>query len=362
MRFPVKARLTAIGWAASFALVSACSARTPENGSLTDYLIQDVCVDATDKAIPNDPATCLRKRNLTVGEGLPYILTDYDRPTGQTFQATGSIPVRGMNGKPLVLILKSLEGSFRSDYTFNFRPERDAFDLIDVTSSKYASIIRTFDGGCSDQVFSHDGSRASLADRAGGWILFPLGSAPSAWPRVQSVNHVTYRMPLSDRGEACRDNHAGGLTRWGSPTLTEFESGKSLSAIRSDHFASANLDQTENSLERNYFTREYGLTRWEAWQTLAYCQKTLGVSSSSCRPEDPANPWFGRCTILKEETTGHAGLAIFGGQSWVRVMCRDQTHFIALRTPQKFLNDMIANGSGLTDIDYIGTENGDPPS
>lgn len=355
-------RLTALAGTISCAMVSACSAQAPEQGSLTDYLIQDVCVDGSDRALPSDPATCPRKRNLKVGEGLFYILTDYDSATGQSFQATSSIPVRGANGKLLILIVKSLEGSFGTGYTFNFRPERDAFDLIDVSNSKYASIIRTFDGGCFDQVFSHDGSRTTLANRAGGWILFPLESAPGAWPRVQSVNHMTYRMQLSDRGEACRDNHASGLTRWVNPALTIFESGKSLIAIRSDHFASGNLDQAENSFERNYFTREYGLTRWEAWQTLAYCQKTLGVSSPRCRPEDPANPWLGRCTKLKDETTGHPGSAIIGGQSWVRVMCRDQTHFIPLRFQQKFLNGMIANGSGQADIDYVATENGDRPS
>jgi hypothetical protein len=358
MKVLTKVRLAAFAAIGCCGMVSTCSAQVPEQTSLTDYLIQDVCVDASDRVLADDPATCPAKRNLKIGEGLPYLLTDYDRATGQTFQAVGSVPVQGPDGQRRILIVKSLEGSFGPGYTFNFRPERDAFDLIDISSSRYASVIRTFDGGCYDQMFSHDGSKATFANRAGGWILFPLQPAPAAWQRIQSVNHMTYRMQLSDRGEACRDNHASGLTRWVSPAKTYFESGKSLNAIRSDHFASANLDQAENSFERNYFTREYGLTRWEAWQTLAYCQKTQGIESPNCRPGDTANPWFGRCQALKDETTGQAGSATIGGQSWVRVMCRDQTHFIALKSQQKFLSSAIANGNGQRDIDYVATKNG----
>ena len=115
------------------------------------------------------------------------------------------------------------------------------------------------------------------------------------------------------------------------------------------------MTQPENSFERYYFTREYGLTRWEAWQTLAYCQKTLGSADARCRPADPANPWHTRCTTLKEATSGRAGIANFGGQAWVQIFCRDQTHHIALKRPQLFLSADVGRGSGVVDIDFRGT-------
>ena len=162
-------------------------------------------------------------------------------------------------------------------------------------------------------------------------------------------------MQLSPRKGVCADNHAAGITSWTKPERYRFKSGKALTAIRSDHFAAANLKQAENSFERNYFTREYGLTRWEAWQTLAYCQKTLGKADARCRPADPANPWHGRCTELKEPTTGLAGVAQLGGQAWVRIFCRDQTHYIPLNRPQLFLSPKVGRGLGVVDIDYAGT-------
>jgi hypothetical protein len=325
------------------------------SAELMDYLVQDVCVDPKGTPIASDPASCDRRRNLRPGEPQLYIMTDYDRKTGATFQASSSLPVRGTDGHVMVLLVKSLEGSFSPNYHFSFLAARDAFDLIDVSHSAYASIVRTFDGRCLDQVFSRNGSRKNLVDRSGGWVLFPLHPAPSAWSRTQWLKLTTWRMQLSPKKGVCADNHAAGITSWTSPARYTFESGKTLTAIRSDHFAAANLRQSENSLERTYFTREYGLTRWEAWQTRAYCQKTLGRMDVRCRPDDPANPWQSHCSVLREPTTGLIGVGYFGGQEWVRTYCRDQTHYISLKRPQLFLSADVGRGYGVMDVDFART-------
>ena len=350
---------TAAALFAGIALATGCSAKT-EASPLIDFLIQDVCTDAQGQPQPGDPASCARHRDAAPGDAISYLLTDLDRPSGQTFQAISSIPVVGSDGGTLILVVKSLQGSFTPDYRFNFDPKRDAFDLIDTGKSRFASIVRTFDGGCGDQVFSHSGSRQTLAERAGGWILFPASADPATWPASQSLRHMTFRMQLADRGLACRDNQALGLTTWARPAATLFESGKQLIAIRSDHFAAEDLSQAENSFERNYFTREYGLTRWEAWQTLAYCEKTLGSGDVRCQPENVANPWHGRCVNLKEKTTQRSGVAIIGNQTWVRVQCRDQTNVIALTSPQLFAADGIAEGNDVDDVDFDATRRGKP--
>lgn len=341
------------------ALVTGCSAQT-EASPLIDFLLQDVCVDGEDRPQAGDPTNCDRHRNVAPGEKISYLLTDLDLPSGQTFQAVSSVPVVGSDGSKLILVVKSLQGSFTPDYRFNFDPRRDAFDLIDTSKSRFASIVRTFDGGCGDQVFSHSGSRQTLAERAGGWILFPANADTAKWPASQSLRHMTYRMQLADRGAVCRDNQALGLTSWTKPAATIFESGKQLLAIRSDHFAAANLSQAENSFERNYFTREYGLTRWEAWQTLAYCEKTLGSGDARCQPENAANPWHGRCEKLKENSTQRSGVTIIGNQTWVRVQCRDQTNVIQLRSPQLFVAEGIAEANNVDDIDFEATRRGEP--
>lgn len=333
-----------------------CSAEAATEGQPIDYLVQDVCLNEQGQAIAGDPAECPRRRDLRVGEPQRYILTDLDRASGTTFQAASSVPVREADGHLMIVVIKNLEGGFKPDYRFSFSQARDAFDLIDVSHSGYASIVRTFDGGCFDQIFSRNGSRRSLDDRAGGWVLFPVGSDPATWPAKGSLNLTTWRMQLTPGKAACADNKAAGVTTWEKPAPFTFESGKKLTAIRSDHFAAADLSQAENSFERNYFTTQYGLTRWEAWQTLAYCQKTLSELSPACRPADPANPWHARCTSLKEATTGLAGVAQIGGQTWVRMACRDQTNYIALERPQLFLSPAVGRGFDVTDIDHELTE------
>lgn len=336
-------------------LIFGCSAAAAPDADLMDYLVQDVCIGPGSGPIEGDPAKCARHRNIAIGEPQTYVMTDYDRRTGATFQASSSIPVRGTHGHLMVLLIKNLKGSFNPNYRFTFVPARDAFDLIDVRHSGYASIIRTFDGGCFDQVFSRNGSRKNLTDRSRGWVLFPLSPAPSAWPRTQALKLTTWRMQLTPMKGVCTDNHAAGVTSWNKPARYTFESGKTLTAIRSDHFAAADLHQPENSFERTYFTREYGLTRWEAWQTRVYCQRTVGQAHSRCRPDDPAHPSLARCSVLKEPSTGLPGVAFFGGQEWVRTDCRDQTHFIPLKRAQLFLSPEVGRGSGLLDIDYRGT-------
>ena len=347
------------GWrtalAAATLIVLGCSPGAAQEGEATDFLIQDVCVDAAGRAIAGDPATCARHRDLRIGEPQRYLLTDLDRASGTTFQASSSVPVLGTNGRTMVLLIKNLAGSFRPDYRFSFAPGRDAFDLVDISHSRFASTVRTFDGGCFDQILSRNGSRRTLADRSGGWILFPLRPRPDSWPRQQSMKLTTYRMQLTPKKGMCASNQGAGVTAWEKPAPYTFESGKSLRAIRTDHFAAADLAQAENSFERSYFTREYGLTRWEAWQTLAYCQKTLGKADPRCRPSDPANPWHARCTTLKEASSGRPGILRLGGQTWVRMFCRDQTHYIKLDRPQVFLSPRVARDLGVVDIDYAGT-------
>lgn len=322
--------------------------------ALLDYLIQDVCVDANQRVISGDPATCPTHRNVAVGEKLPFVLTDFDRSAGISLSAVSSIPVRAADGATLVLVSKNLQGRYTRDFTFSFSPGRDAFDLIDVSSSHYASIVRTFDGGCFDQIFSRNGKAEGMADRAGGWILFPRPGAPSDLPTSGSVLLKTYRMQVSPGPPQCANNQATGITFWTKPTSYTFETGKTLSALRTDHFAAADLAQPVNSFERFYFTREYGMTRWESWWTVAHCRATLGAQSPRC-DQAAANPLRARCAVLKLPSNVVSGLERWGGQDWVRMDCRDTTRYVALDRPHLPLTPEVARGGGLVDIDYAAT-------
>ena len=317
---------------------------------MADYLIQDVCVDELDRAISRDPASCPSHRNIEVGEPTPYILTDFDRQRAVAYQSVNSVPVIGTDGTRKVLVRKSLSPGFSSGKRLGFSPKTDAFDLIDLNHSSYASVIRTFDGGCLDQIFSRSNRATSLNERAGAWVLFPLSPPPKQWPHVKWTQVTTWRIQLSPAPAACATNHATGITSWYAPALVRFESGKSLTAIRSDHYAAADLGQPENSFERFYFTREYGLSRWESWWTLAHCRKKLGRDSVRCTTS-VRNPLDARCRTHSAVGKPSA-IEIYGGQPWIRMDCRDLTRWIALTSPQLALSPQEANQNGVKDIDY----------
>jgi len=322
--------------------------------ALLDYLIQNVCVDANQRAVSGDPAVCPSHRNVEMGEKIPFVVTDFDHALGTSLSAVSSIPVRATDGATLVLVSKSLEGRYTPDFNFSFSRGRDAFDLIDISNSQYASIVRTFDGGCFDQVFSRNGKARGMANRAGGWILFPRTASPSALPGSGSLRLRTYRMQVSAGPPQCADNDASGITHWTKPTSYTFETGKTLAALRTDHFAAADLAQPSNSFERFYFTRAYGMTRWESWWTVAHCHASLGANSPRCG-QTPANPLRTRCAVLKLPGNVTSGIEQWGGQDWVRMDCRDTTRYVALKRPHLPLSSDVARGDGLVDIDYAAT-------
>ncbi len=108
---------------------------------------------------------------------------------------------------------------------------------------------------------------------------------------------------------------------WTAPAPFTFESGKTLQTIMTEHHAHFDLALTNNAIETMFFTREYGLSRWEAWIPLARCMHEHGPANPACFPHSPANILRGRCNPS-------GGKAIRDGKPWVRVDCRDDTFYV----------------------------------
>ena len=320
--------------------------------TLLDWLIQDVCQDANGQQIPGDPATCASHRNINIGERTPFLLTDVDHNNnGATYESFNSIPVHAQDGTLKVLISKNNQGNFNADFKFSFSVARDAYDLIDVTFSNYASIIRTSDGGCYDQMFSPTGDVSSTSARAGGWPLFPYSGYTSAG----NAQDHTYKVQISQKS-GCSSGNSVGVAFWNPPTQYTFETGKTLTAIKQYHFASTALGNQNNAMELYYFTKEYGATRWESWIPQSRCFAENGSGAGICHPENPSiYPLQGRCSKLVVSATGIAGLDTWGNQKWVRNDCRDETNYIALNTPQLMVDNVMAQNDGYVDINYAKT-------
>jgi hypothetical protein len=327
------------------------------SGNLTlDYLIQNVCVDASDRPIPGDPVTCGTSRNVRIGERVPYILTDFDTANNNTrYQGQFSYPVVGVDGLLKVLSLKQLIGAGRqtldSGFQFSFDQRRDGYDLIDVNGS-YVSAIRTSDGGCFDQKISQDSST-----RANGWRFMPTtGSSPGSLVnhniRFDRLVQPAQGLPLACQNanlvngvyspaSSVTDNSVQSI--WNPPVATTFESGKILNSIQTYHVAHYDLTLTNNAIEKYFFTREYGYSRWEAWIPQGRCFNENGASSPICFPNSSINNLRGRCN----PNTGYAN---WGNQTWVRIDCRDATSYLALNTPALPLDNVVGQSNGLVDL------------
>jgi hypothetical protein len=282
-----------------------------------DFLIQDVCVDANDRAIPGDPASCPRHRDLKPLERTPFLRTDNE--AGKLYQGITSHPVISpMPGAriPRIAAPKEFGGD---DPTTAFRdfdlclpgvckPRfRDGDDIFEAEGA-FAAIVGTSDPGINGQIFIREGcsgGAANPANQEDSWLVFPTNiSANRSGSKVARLNIV--------RDDSCTWFYNSAYTEWRLlPQKVTFTTGKTLAAVMSDHFGGRS-PATADHIERFYFTREYGFTRWERWSV-----GNVTVKAHGCN---------GETQIVRD------------GQSYRRTDCRDFSHVVPQATP--FLPDV----------------------
>lgn len=317
--------------------IGSLNAEIKENAGTLDFFIQDVCVDGQDNIIKGDPATCPKHRNIRIGEKVPYFISDMNTISQDRYQALFSYPVGGADGKLKSMVSKifrSSENPLNGNFKFGFRELNDGFDLIDP-AGPYPSIIRTSDGGCLDQKFSQ-----MEGPRSGAWIIG--GSSDQSGSR----NHTTRIDRLSPGRKAeCSALSQSNSTRtvWNASSQVSFLSNKKLPAIVTYHYAHQDLSRKNNALEKFYFTKEYGFSRWEAWIPMQRCVVDFAQDLSRCTPQDDRNILRGRCGSSDGTTT-------FGNQTWVRTDCRDSTFYHELTNPVLPLIESMATTNGLVDV------------
>lgn len=271
-----------------------------------DFVVQQVCVDGAGRALPDDPAACSRKRLLRVGEAVPFLRVDAGH-----WQALYSYPVTGLGGERRAVATKVFGGADTSG-SFGDLGVRSGYDLLEV-SRRYVSGIRTSDPGGGDQIFW----RTADCVRTDGWIFFPPGLQPGERGETKSTLKIT---PGPSTACPALRNIAPDFTAWERPTEPyRYTSGKSLDTIQSMHFAygdPADPAHDNDSMEKFFFTREYGFSRWEAWQTEAGCRKRVQGEG-----RDPAE----HCRPSPQDICNGPNVATFYGKQYLRLDCRDST-------------------------------------
>lgn len=278
------------------------------------FLVQEVCVGPEGGVIigasPLDAAPrCPQRRKIGLHERLPYRKRDWPgvgdqraRPDG--YQQTASVPIETALG---LAVAQSWD--FGDDLRAFGRLDPGDGGQIAFFSERSVAFGLTEDGGAGLQFFI--GPECGVLD---GWVI-----VDSSFATAQS-GETTAR--ITRRPQACPQRLGYAYTRWqvrpvSYRTRAFGEVGTaSLDTLVSEHFGGRDA-ASAGHLERFYFTRELGSTRWERWENLA------ARNGREQREQARMLARSGRCD---------AGLDA-PGLGWVLIDCREWTQIVAPADP-----------------------------
>lgn len=255
--FSVLKRLGVAGVVAAASLAAILGAAMPASAqNAADYMVQSVCVSTADVALPLDPATCGASgytiRPLKVGEALPYHKHDVGN-----YQVSDTFPFDAGINSPTIKAVQTyfFTSSYGTDPRFG-----SAQPFLDATNGGYN--ILAVDGsylGFEGTVDPSGGWQPwwKSSCQTGGWLLMPSGSGAVTTTMSALTDSPT------DHAPDCTTTPfttTASKVRWKRINTFTYESGKSLDSLVGYHF-SAGL----HALEVSYLTRQYGVTRFEAW-------------------------------------------------------------------------------------------------
>lgn len=311
-RFRVRSLLAPLLFVAG--LPAAPASMTAED-PLAPYMVQSVCLDARGAPMPGRlpfESGCDRTRPLSAGDPLPYRKHDWPSvehaaalPRG--YQASDSL--RGtLLGRPAILQAFDFGGGTRAFGRLDRGDGGQAVLLLDDTAS--AGMTEDASGGI--QWFQSPDCRAGAPSP--GWLFAEL-------PLREAWQERVVRLGITHAPGECPAGFGPSLTRWRTArtdlpwreSATGAASTTPAEILVSEHFGGSSIAGA-NHLERFWFARGLGLTRWERWENPA----------SSRLP--------GRERMAEIMATSHRCPAIAFGEppapGWQLVDCRTWTNMV----------------------------------
>ena len=284
-------------------------------GTARDFLIQNVCVGRSQTVlegvspIDGDPA-CTSQRDLMPGETLPYHKHDHpaapDRAAlARGYQRHDSFPVETSQFGIVV------------EHSFDFGAGRgrqfgvfDASDGGDITlvSPQALSFAATEDGGAGFQLFVGEACRDRVNPAAlkGSWIIALLDPLrPFQGETVARLNAAFTRWYIAPVGYRAAEGQGAPIT---------------LTSLISEHYGGAQ-PQSADHVERFYFTRELGSTRWERWQNVSHSRDFSPDEVARAASDLAAS---GRCSQAPPPAGG-APLALVDCREWTLIVPPDKS-------------------------------------
>lgn len=272
--------------------------RAAEPTSIADYMVMDVCVDAADRIVPSmvpGDAGCERRRNIRADELPPYELRNFLNPGRGCTDDGGTVRklnrpveregqtriVSSTQGVPPSPCSGSRDGAARpEDGTASIQWHDEGYGFIMGSYSPVAlSIYQT--------PFCRDGSSSSRRFFRG-WVI-----APAQVPATGETGFGVFLSRLatgsaSQLPAACPTRFRRALTTW-LVTPMRYKSGREMTSIVSSHFAQASRDGLSPGrtmqMEQTYWTREFGLSRWEKWAREGWVHPRSGRSAADLARE-----------------------------------------------------------------------------
>jgi hypothetical protein len=300
--------------------------------TVRDFLIQNVCLDAAGAVLVgvspvDDTPACIAQRDLRPGERLPYHKHDHASPDQRAaapsgYQRHDSFPVETAGFGAVVE--QSFDFGVGEGRRFGvFDAGSDGGDIAIVTPAT-VSIGATEDGGAGFQLFVGECRGAvDAAALARSWIVAEFDPAESGPLRGETVARL--KDLKAGHQKSCPTSFDPAVTDWRvAPFRYRAVPGQgqpiTLTTLISEHYGGGSR-ATADHVERFYFTRELGGTRWERWQNASG-----GAELSAAKVAETA-AWFagtGRCGAPERPA---------GGAPMVLVDCREWTQIVPPRDP-----------------------------
>jgi hypothetical protein len=277
-----------------------------------DFQIQNVCIDESRKVLervsPIDgDRRCIAQRDLMPAENLPYHKHDHPATAGRAaaprgYQRHDSIPVD--TAQFGMMVEHSFDFGFAEGRQFGvFDAGRGDGGDITFLSPQTVSFAATEDGGAGFQLFVGPDCRDRIgaAALAGSWIIALLD--PSRHLAGETVARLSDLDPARQSNCPTRLNAA--FTRWYIEAVA-YRAGEgqgtpvTLTTLISEHYGSEHPGSADH-VERFYFTRELGSTRWERWQSLS---RSRGFSADQVAKAASDLALSGRCSKANVPAAG----------------------------------------------------------
>jgi hypothetical protein len=293
-------------------------------------MIQNVCLDANGTVLvgrsPLDGATaCPAQRDLFPGERLPYHKHDQAPPGGPAlgYQRHDSFPVDTAGFGTVVEHSFDFGGSEGRRFGV-FDRGAEGGDIM-VLSPGAVSIAATEDGGAGFQLFAGECQGPVVAaSLLRSWIvaLFdPERPGPLHGETVARLKDLK-----NGEQESCPARFNAAYTHWRMKPVRYRAAPRqgapvTLRTLISEHYGGGRRD-TADHVERFYFTRELGGTRWERWQSAKGNRQHDAAAVEAAAARYAAT---GRCSEAPMPEGG-AEFVLVDCREWTRIVPPDDPH------------------------------------